>query len=151
MRGMIGSLLESRGLWLTARVLVVVVFAASGLAKLIDFDGGVAEMRAAGLEPAALFNVAVASTLLAGSVLVLLDKALWLGAGALATFLVLTIVLVHTFWNLPEPQAQYALFFALEHTTVVGGLMALAIASHLRRRLAAATPIGATGFGVREP
>ncbi|MGZ9893682.1 DoxX family protein [Bordetella bronchiseptica] len=132
----IDGVLESRWFWLLARLCLAVVFMASGLAKLIDFDGGVAEMRAAGLAPAALFNAAVAVTLLAGAGLVLLDRALWLGAGALALFLALTIAIVHTFWRLPEPQATLSMYFALEHASLIGGLCAAAIASRLRARAA---------------
>lgn len=135
MRTFIDNALDSRWLWITARILLAVVFLSSGLAKLIDFQGGLAEMRAAGLEPDWLFNIATIVVLLGGSVLLLLDRALWLGAGALALFLLLTIAVVHRFWALPEPQAKEAMFWALEHTTVVGGLIAAAIASRLRRRL----------------
>lgn len=131
----IERVLDSRGLWVIARILLAVVFLSSGLAKLIDFEGGLAEMRAAGLYPAGLFNIATALVLLCGSLLVLLDRALWLGAGALAVFLLLTIVVVHRFWALPEPQAMTALYWALEHVSLMGGLMATAIASRLRRRL----------------
>ncbi len=135
MRTFIDNALDSRWLWITARILLVVVFLSSGLAKLIDFQGGLAEMRAAGLEPDWLFNIATIVVLIGGSVLLLLDRALWLGAGALAVFLLLTILVVHRFWALPEPQAKEAMFWALEHTTVIGGLIAAAIASRLRRRL----------------
>ncbi len=131
----IEKLLEHRIVWLVARLLLSVVFVAGGVAKLVDFDGGVAEMQAAGLTPAVLYNIAVAATLLAGAALIVLDRALWLGAGALAVFLVLTIVVVHRFWALPQPQAQLALFFALEHVSLIGGLMAAAVASHARRML----------------
>lgn len=134
MRTFVNAALDSRALWLIARILLSVVFLASGLAKLIDFQGGLAEMRAAGLEPDWLFNIATAVTLLVGAVLILLDRALWLGAGALAVFLLLTIVVVHRFWALPEPQAQQAMFWALEHTSLIGGLIASAIASHWRTR-----------------
>ncbi|WP_277403841.1 hypothetical protein [Achromobacter xylosoxidans] len=47
-------------------------------------------------------------------------------------FLALTIVIVHAFWRLPEAQAKLALFFALEHVSVIGGLLCAAIASHAR-------------------
>ena len=67
----IDPLLQSSGLWFIARLSLAVVFIASGAAKVIDFRGGVAEMRAAGLEPAILINIAVATLMLAGSVLIL--------------------------------------------------------------------------------
>lgn len=135
MRAFIDNALDSRWLWTAARILLAVVFLSSGLAKLIDFQSGLAEMRAAGLEPDWLFNIAAVVVLIGGSLLLLLDRALWLGVGALALFLLLTIVVVHRFWALPEAQAKEAMFWALEHTTVIGGLIAAAIASRLRRRL----------------
>ena len=128
----IGTLLQSDWLWFIARLCLAVVFIASGAAKLFDFRGGVAEMREAGLEPAKLVNIAVAALMVAGAVLILADRALWLAAAALGGFLLLTIVIVHAFWRLPPPQAKLALFFALEHVSVVGGLIAAAIASHAR-------------------
>ncbi|MHA7848007.1 DoxX family protein [Serratia sp. D1N4] len=103
MRNFIDNTLYSRWLWLVARLLLSVVFLSSGLAKLIDFDTGLNEMRAAGLQPEWLFNIATILILLVGSVLLLLDRALWLGAGALSLFLVLTILIVHRFWALPQP------------------------------------------------
>lgn len=128
----IDPLLQSDGLWFIARLCLAVVFIASGAAKVLDFRGGVAEMRDAGLKPAVLVNILVAALMLGGSVLILADRALWLAAAALGVFLLLTIVIVHAFWRLQPPQAKLALFFALEHVSVVGGLIAAAIASHFR-------------------
>jgi len=87
MRNIVDSILASRGFWLLARILLAVVFVSSGLAKLLDFEGGMAEMRKAGLAPEALFNAATIALLLGGSALLLLDRALWLGVAALAVFL----------------------------------------------------------------
>ncbi len=137
MRNVLDIMLTSRWLWRLARLLLVVVFVASGLAKLLAFETGLAEMRQAGLHPDWLFNIATAITLLGGSVLILLDRGLWLGSGALAVFLALTIVVVHRFWALPPERAQPALFWALEHLSLIGGLMTAAMASHLRKRLLA--------------
>lgn len=135
MRQRIGHALDGRWLWITARILIAVVFLSSGMAKLIDFPGALAEMRAAGLQPAWLFNILTATVLIGGSVLVLLDRALWLGAVSLSVFLLLTIAIVHRFWALEEPQATQALYWALEHVSLVGGLVAAAIASRFRKRL----------------
>jgi len=92
-------------------------------------------MRAAGLEPDWLFNIVTIAVLLCGSALLVLDRALWLGTGALAVFLLLTIFVVHHFWSLPEAQAKTAMFRALEHISLIGGLVAAAIVSRLRCRL----------------
>lgn len=136
MQRWVENALQGHALWLVARILLVVVFASSGLAKLLDFQGGVAEMRDAGLSPPVLFNLLVIATLLLASAAILRDRMTWLACGALAVFLVLTIVLVHAFWRLPAPAAQQSLYIALEHVSIMGGLLAAAIASAQRRVLA---------------
>ena len=88
------------------------------------------------MHPAWLFNLASAAVLLTGSVLIPLNRWVWLGAGMLSVFLILTIAIVHTFWNMSAPNMQISLYFALEHITVIGGLWVTAIASRLRQRLA---------------
>ncbi len=116
---MISTLLDSRVMWFLARLLLAVVFLSSGLAKLLAWDNSVAEMQA-GLQPPALFNIASAVVLLGGSLCLLFDRLLWLGSGALAVFMLLTIVIVHTFWTKHGAEQQLAMFFALEHLSVVG-------------------------------
>lgn len=129
------DILSGKASWLAARVLLTVVFALSGLAKLADFDGGMAEMSRAGLEPAWLYNIAVALVLLAGTLAIWFDRYLWQGAALLGAFLVATIFVVHHFWSLPEPRATTSFFFVLEHISLVGGLACAAVASACRRRL----------------
>jgi transmembrane protein len=109
-----------------ARILLTFGFWASGLAKLIDFQGGVAEMAHFGLEPAVAFNVATIITQLVGSALVILNRWTWLGAGALGVFTALTIPLVHHFWTMEEPFRTIEFHVVMEHITVIGGLMVVA-------------------------
>lgn len=129
----IAFLLEHNATWFIARFLMASLFIAGGVAKIIDPASSLSEIQAAGLEPALFYHVAVIVTLLTGSLLILWDRYVWLGAGALSVFLVLTIILVHHFWRLPPDKATYALYVASEHIAVIGGLMAISIASHLRR------------------
>ncbi|CAM3783820.1 DoxX family protein [Salmonella bongori] len=135
MQRILNTVLDSNWLWLLARLLLSVIFLSSGLAKLLDTEGSLAEMRAAGLHPAWFFNLATAFVLLTGTALILLDRWVWLGAGMLAVFMLLTILIVHTFWTMSEPAMKTSLYFALEHITVIGGLIITAIASRLRHRL----------------
>ena len=131
----IKSSLESQWLWIISRCCLALLFFSSGLSKVLDVNTGFQEMQAAGLEPAWLFNYASALVLLVGAYSILFDRYLWLGAALLSVFLVITIVLVHTFWNLSGGQAQISLYFALEHISVIGGLIGTAIASHFPKQL----------------
>ncbi len=115
--------------WL-ARGLLTLPFWSSGLSKLVLFDTGVAEMARAGLAPAAAFNIATIVVQLGGSALVILNRAAWLGAGALGLFTGLTILLVHRFWAISEePFRTIALHVSSEHVGMIGGLLAIAILS----------------------
>jgi transmembrane protein len=109
-----------------ARTVLTFMYWASGLSKLIDFNGGVAEMAHFGLEPASAFNIAVIITQLGGSALVILNRWTWLGAGALAVFTALTIPIAHTFWTMEEPMKTLEFYVVMEHITVIGGLMVVA-------------------------
>ncbi|MBD2816624.1 DoxX family protein [Xenorhabdus sp. Flor] len=134
MQRFVENILESSWIWVITRLLILFIFIPSGLAKIIDFESSLAEMRAAGLHPDWFFNIASAIVLLFGSILILLDRFVWFGAGVLAVFLLLTIFIVHTFWNFSGEHAKISLYFAFEHTTVIGGLLATAIVSHLRKK-----------------
>lgn len=112
-----------------ARVLLTFPFWGSGLAKLIDFPGGVAEMAFFGLEPAVAFNVATIIVQLGGSALIIANRSAWLGAGALAVFTALTIPIVHHFWALDGDRAMHAFHTATEHVGMIGALIAIAILS----------------------
>ncbi|MBB5712302.1 DoxX family protein [Sphingomonas xinjiangensis] len=113
-----------------ARVALTFPFWGSGLTKLIDFPAGMAEMSRFGLEPAAAFNLATISVQLGGSLLIILNRIAWLGAGALSVFTALTILLVHRFWDIPgEPFRTIAFHTATEHVGMIGGLLAIAVLS----------------------
>lgn len=123
----IGSLLRSRGLELLARILLTLPFWGSGLSKLFDFPGGLAEMQQFGLEPAWLFNISTVFVQLGGSALIIAKRWTWLGAGALGVFTFLTILIVHRFWALPGEQGLHAFYTAAEHVGMIGGLVTTAI------------------------
>lgn len=127
---LIGALLESRGLFLLARILLCVPFFLSGIAKIADFPAAVAEMAHFGLHPPAAFAVATIITQLLGSALVIHGRHAWLGAGAMAVFTVLTIPIAHDFWNMEGMQAMMEMFFVIEHIAVIGGMMLVSILCH---------------------
>ena len=122
----IGVLTGSTWFGYLARTVLTFMFWASGLSKLIDFNAGVAEMAHFGLEPAVAFNIATIITQLGGSILIILNRWTWLGAGALAVFTALTIPIVHHFWTMEEPFKTIEFYVVMEHITVIGALMVVA-------------------------
>jgi len=126
MTSFITTITASNWFGLLARIVLTYMFWASGLAKLIDFNGGMAEMAQFGLQPGAVFITLVIITQLGGSALIIANRYTWLGAGALGIFTALTIPLVHTFWTMEEPFRTIEFYVVMEHITVIGGLMVVA-------------------------
>ncbi|HTO34274.1 MAG TPA: DoxX family protein [Pararhizobium sp.] len=137
MPSFLATLVNSRAFGYLARTILTYMFWASGLAKLIDFNAGVAEMAFFGLEPAPLFNIAVAVTQLGGSALIIANRWTWLGAGALGIFTALTIPIAHTFWTMQEPMKTLEFYVVMEHITVIGALMVVTWKSAPSRDFAA--------------
>lgn len=128
MNDAIEGFLRLRPVDVIARIALTFPFWGSGLTKLVSFEAGVAEMARVGLEPAALFNVATVAVQLTGSLLIIVNRYVWLGAGALGVFTGLTILLVHDFWTMTEePYRTIALHTAAEHVGMIGGLLAISI------------------------
>jgi transmembrane protein len=92
-------LLDNPATLLIARIMVTAPFIVGGLTKLVDWPAGVAEMVHVRLRPAAAFNFAALFTQLAGSALVITNRWVWLGAGALGVSTVWTTLLAHRFWE----------------------------------------------------
>ncbi|MDB5415771.1 MAG: DoxX family protein [Rubritepida sp.] len=131
-RSPIASLLESRLLFLLARILLTLPFWLSGIAKVVDFNGATAEMAFFGLNPPVAYAIATIFTQLVGSALVIQGRHAWLGAGALAIFTALTIPIAHRFWAVEGEMAMIELFFVIEHIGLIGGMMLAAILCHKR-------------------
>ena len=129
------SLLLSDGLWLAARVLITFLFWMTAINWIADFRQAEGAAADVGLTPHALWGAFLIGFYLVGSLLIITDRMMWLGAGAFGVFIVLTIVLVHRFWTLPAAPAAVEWNEVKEHITVIGGLIAVCIASAARRQL----------------
>jgi transmembrane protein len=110
-----------------ARIVLCLPFWWSGMSKLLDFSGGTAEMAALGLEPAWLFNALTILVQLGGSLLVILNRWTWLGAGALGVFTALATVMAHRFWTLDGIERVRELNIFLEHLAIIAGFVLVAI------------------------
>ena len=131
---LVERLLRAPGVGALARVLLTAAFWTSGVAKLLDFPGAVAEVAGLGLPAPALVAALTILVQLGGSALVVLDRWAWLGAGALAAFTVAATVLAHAFWNAPADQWAHQFATFTEHMGLVGGFLLAAILSARRGR-----------------
>jgi len=109
-----------------ASALLTAPFWWSGLSKLIDFKGAIAETRAMGLRPPAPAAAGVALVQLAGSSLVISGRGAWIGALALAAFTLAASVIGHAFWKPKGLERTHHLNAFLANLGLIGGL-ALAV------------------------
>ena len=131
----VDRILDWDGTWLLARLALVGAYLLGGLVKLLDWPGAVAEQAHFGLTPPALWAALTILVELVGPLLILLDRALWLGAGALGVFTVLAALIANDFWTRAGPERFMATNAFFEHVGLVGGFVLAAIISRMRRRL----------------
>lgn len=111
-----------------AATLLTLPYWTSGIAKLLDLPGALGEARHFGLEPAILTVAATILVQIGGSLLIILGRQAWLGAGALGVFTAIATWIAHPFWQVDDPMARFhERNTFLEHVGLIGGLMLAAI------------------------
>lgn len=111
-----------------AAALLTLPYWTSGIAKLLDLPGALGEARHFGLEPATLTVAATILVQIGGSLLIVLGRRAWLGAGALGVFTAAATLIAHPFWQVADPMARFhERNTFLEHAGLIGGLMLAAI------------------------
>jgi len=126
-------LLDNPIMLLIARVMVTAPFIAGGLTKLLDWQAGVTEMVQVGLSPAWAFNLAALCTQLMGSTLIILNRWVWLGAGALGVFTIWATLLAHRFWELTGSERTMQMNSFFEHCTISAAFILVTVVG-LRKR-----------------
>jgi len=117
------AILEWPWTWLIARFALVLYFLVSGLSKIADFRGAVAEMEQAGMPaPVAMALLSIFVELI-GSTLVLIGRWVWLGAGMLGVFTAIGAVTAHAFWKVSGPDRKEATAVFLMHFGMIGALV----------------------------
>ncbi|WP_341476951.1 DoxX family protein [Sphingomonas oleivorans] len=123
----VAALLASPATGFAARLALASPFAISGLMKLADWPGAVAEAGALGLSPPALVAAATIATQLLGSALFLTRRLCWLGAGMLAVFTMIATLIAHAFWQAQGPERAHQMATFFEHLAILGGFAAAAL------------------------
>jgi uncharacterized membrane protein YphA (DoxX/SURF4 family) len=83
----VAAILDWSWTWLGARIALTAVFILSGVTKLLDFPGAVAEHEGLGFQPGWLWGALTIAIQLIGSGMIIWGRLLWLGAGALGVWL----------------------------------------------------------------
>ena len=131
----LASLLRSSAFGILARAVLTLPYWWSGITKLTDLHGALAEAAHLGLKPAGLVVGATVAVQLGGSLLLILGRAGWLAAGALGVFTALATLIAHPYWTVADPAERFhALNTFLEHIGLIGGFMLAAILVEREKR-----------------
>ena len=131
---LIEAVLAWPGTGLAARLALASPFAISGVLKLADWHGAVAEAGALGLGNPALIAGATIATQLLGSLLFLSRRLAWLGAGVLAVFTAVATLIAHAFWQAQGAERAHQMATFFEHVAIIGGFAAAAVLVYQRDR-----------------
>jgi len=118
---------DHKGLVLTGRILLSLIFLLSALGKAAGFAGTAAMMAQKGFPAASLFLAAAIGIELLGGLSVLTGYKARIGAGLLIFFLVPTTLIFHNFWAYQGMEQQMQMANFLKNVAIAGGL-ALVIA-----------------------
>jgi transmembrane protein len=133
------SILMSDAIWLLARILLTFLFWMTALSWISNFAEARGAAASVGLAPAAVWGGIIIALYVLGTIAIIFDRYMWLGAGAFGVFILLTILLVHRFWAMTGNDATVAWNEVKEHISLIGAMIAVCIAGQARRRLVSKT------------
>ncbi|WP_050419476.1 DoxX family protein [Bradyrhizobium tropiciagri] len=125
----ISAILRWPLLWHAARLALVSAYVLGGLAKLLDFAGAVAEQEHFGLYPGWLWAGAAIAVELVGSLLVAINRYVWLGAGGLGVLTFVAMLTANAFWTMGGHERFMASNAFFEHLGLIAGLVVVSILS----------------------
>jgi putative oxidoreductase len=108
---------------LLARILLAIMFLASGISKLTGLEGTAGYIASVGLPaPQLLALGAGVLEVVAAAMLIVGWQARW-AALALAAFTLVASVLFHNFWAMPADQAFMQQLMFMKNLAIIGGLL----------------------------
>ncbi|MGY0572501.1 DoxX family protein [Bradyrhizobium sp. RDM12] len=125
----VATVLSWSWLAVAARVALVSAFLIGGVQKALDFPGAVAEQAHFGLQPAWLWATAAIIVELGGSVLVILGRWIWLGAGGLGVLTAVAMLTANDFWIKAGHERFLAVNAFFEHLGLIAGLVLVSMLS----------------------
>lgn len=121
--GWISTILRWPLLWHATRLALVSAYILGGFAKLLDFAGAVAEQEHFGLYPGWLWAAAAIVVELGGSLLVVMNRLVWLGAGGLGVLTFVAMLTANAFWTMGGHERFMATNAFFEHLGLIAGLV----------------------------
>ena len=129
----IGAILTWPGLAPIARAALVSAFLIGGIQKFADFPGAIAEQAHFGLQPAWLWAAAAVIVEIAGSVLVIFGRWVWLAAGGLGVLTAIAMLTADNFWALTGHDRFMAVNTFFEHLGLIAGLILVCVMTEAKR------------------
>lgn len=112
---------------LLARILIALIFVASGWHKITGFDGTVAYIASKGLPLPALGAVAAIVVELGGGLMLIAGYRARLAAAAMLLFTVAAAVFFHDFWHETADAAQNQMIHFMKNISMAGGLLMVVV------------------------
>ena len=128
--GWIGAILSWPWLLPVAGIALTSAFLIGGVQKLFDFPGAVAEQAHFGLQPAWLWAAAAIIVELAGSLLVIFGRWVWLGAGGLGVLTLVAMLTANSFWTMTGHDRFIALNAFFEHLGLIAGFVLVSVMAY---------------------
>ncbi|MGY3586276.1 putative membrane protein YphA (DoxX/SURF4 family) [Bradyrhizobium sp. USDA 4341] len=110
-----------------ARGALVSAFLIGGIQKLADFPAAVVEQAHFGLQPAWLWAIAAIVVELGGSLLLIANRFVWLGAGGLGVLTFVAMLTANAFWLSTGHERFTAINAFFEHLGLIAGLVVVTI------------------------
>ena len=124
---LVDALLDWPVTWFLVRLALLSAYLIGGVTKFFDWPGALAEQVHFGLHPPALTAALTILVELIGSVLILSGRLVWLGAGMLGIFTLLTAFIASPFWALAGHERFVAVNDFFEHLGLVAGFVMVAM------------------------
>jgi|APDOM4702015191_1054821.scaffolds.fasta_scaffold08994_3 putative oxidoreductase len=106
-----------------ARILLALIFVASGISKLTGLEGTAGYIASVGLPAPQLLALGAGLLEVAAGVMLIVGwQARWAALG-LAAFTVVATVLFHNFWAMPADQAFMQQLMFMKNLAITGGLL----------------------------
>lgn len=115
------------------RVALVSAYLIGGLDKLAHFHDAIQEQQHFGLHPGWLWASVTIAVELGGSLCVIVNRWVWLGAGGLGVLTAVAMLVANDFWNLTGQAHFFALNSFFEHLGLIAALVMATQLANMRK------------------